>query len=217
MANSYAIATSVVAGRNRVYDAVLPFGITLSTMTISSDVDQQWDIFLDQQINNLTLPVQPALTAATTGGTIALNTKLYVRITTIVADATQPDGYLEGQPCVSGKTVTVGATTSTNKVTVAITAVTGASGYRIYVGTSPGYEAFSGQILGSTSYIITSLPADATRGVPTMPDISIKLAAGVSQTLPVGGQSVYVGAKVTVFCTVGGTTSGTAYFSMIGA
>ena len=215
MANSYAIATSVVAGRNKIYDANLPFAITLSMMSVSSDVDQQWDIFLDQLVNNLLLPAQPGLTAATTGGTIPASTKMYVRITSLVVDATQLDGYLEGQPCVAGKTVTTAATTATNKVTVAITAVTGAAGYRIYVGTSPGYEALAGQIIGATSFVLTAMPLDTTRGVPTMPDISIKIASGVAMALPVGGQSVLVGAHVTVFCTAG--TAGTAYFSMIGA
>jgi hypothetical protein len=215
MANSYSIATNLTTGRNRVYDALVP-GITLSTMTVSSDVDQQWDIFLDNQVNNLKLPTQPTLTAATTGGLIPLNTQLYVRVTSLIIDANQPDGYLEGQPCIAGKTVTTTATTSTNKITVSITAVVGSIGYRIYAGTSPGYESFVGQVLGSTSYIITSLPVDTTRGVPTMPDIQIKMAAGVSQTFPIGGQSVYVGERVTVFCTVGGTTAGTGYFSMVG-
>jgi hypothetical protein len=209
MANSYAISTSVVAGRNRVYDAVLPNSITLSMMTISSTVDQQWDIFLDQSVNNLAVPAQPTLTAATTAGTIPRNTKIYVRITTVDSSG------IEGQPCDAGKTVTVGSTTDTNKVTVTWTAITGASSYNIYAGTSPGFENLVIAGATGTSYTITALPVDLTRGIVTMPDISVKLAAGVAMPLPVAGQ-IYVGSKVTVFCTVGGTTAGTAYFSMIG-
>jgi hypothetical protein len=210
MANSYAIATSIVPGRNRVYDATLPNSITLSMLTVSSDVDQQWDVFLDQAVNSLAIPSQPTLTAATTSGTIARNTKVYVRITTVDSSG------VEGQPCVAGKTVTVGSSTDTNKVTVTWTSVSGASSYNIYAGTSPGFENLVTTGATGTSYVITAMPLDLTRGVGTMPDISIKLAAGVALPLPVAGQ-IYVGAKVVAFCTVGGNTSGTAFFSMIGS
>ena len=178
-------------------------------MSVGGDVDQQWDIFLDQAVNSLLLPVQSTLATATTGGSIPASVKLYVRYTTVDAAG------VEGQPCVAGKTITTGSSTATNKITVSMTAVTGAVSYNIYAGTTPGYEAYAGNSI-TTSFIMVSLPIDATRGIPTMPDISVKLAAGVSLPLPVGGQSVLVGAHVTVFCTVG-SGSGTAYFSMIGA
>ena len=217
MANSYAIATSIAPGRNRVYDANISAGggMTLSFVSVAADVDQQWDIFLDTPINTLAVPAKPTITNATTGGSIGNTIKIYARITAQVTDATQPSGFLEGQPCIAGATVTTGAT-ATNKITVTWTAVSGATNYNIYLGTSQGYEAYAGTFTGTTASF-TSLPVDLSRGVPTMPDISVKGAANTTIPLAVGGQSILVAARVTVYCTVTGSTSGTAYFSMIGA
>lgn len=160
-------ATLAVTTRTKVLDVDLPTTLQLLLVTLSTTGgDGDWQIYIDKNLADLAEPAQPALVTATAGGTIPRNTKVYVRVTPIDANG------LEGAPSDGNKSITVGATTDTNKVTVTITAVTGASSFNVYAGTRPGSETFIANTV-STTFVITMLPVDTIGGVPTQADIIV--------------------------------------------
>lgn len=113
-------------------------------------------------VSSLTAPVLNAPTDSTTGGTIAASTDVY-----IVVEARNASGNSAES---NEESVTVGATTSTNSVTVTWTAVPGATSYDVYVGTASGAELYYGNVAGAASGTITATITDiptGTAGVPT--------------------------------------------------
>lgn len=145
------------AGRWRLID-IFTGGVQYNIDSLILSATQNnptWEIYIDKDINALAQPLQPSLAATTTGGTIPRNTPIYVIITTMDANG------IEGPPSDNYKTITTGSSTDTNKVTLTITAVTGAASYNIYAGTSAGAEAYLGNT-ASTSYVISALPVNGT-------------------------------------------------------
>ena len=113
-------------------------------------------------VSSLAAPTQNALSDNTTGGTIAASTDVYVKV--IARNAS-------GRSLASNEeNISVGATTSTNTVTSTWAAVTGATSYDLYVGTSASGELYYGNVAGAASgtitATITSIPS-GTAAVPT--------------------------------------------------
>lgn len=112
--------------------------------------------------HGLQAPAVGALTANTTGGSIPASTTVYIRVV-----ARNASGISAPSSEVS---VTTGSSSSTNSVTVPITADPAATSYDIYVGTSAGAELYYGNVKGQASGTInatvTSIPS-GTSAVPT--------------------------------------------------
>lgn len=102
-------------------------------------------------------PVQSASSTATTGGTLAAATYYYVITGTTAAGETLSSNEISQ--------VTTGATST---VTVNWTAVTGATGYRIYRGTSAGGESVYYAVGAVATYVDTN--AASTGGTPPVRD-----------------------------------------------
>ena len=103
----------------------------------------------------------PSLSAATTGGSIAASTAVYVKC----AARSGMNWYTGGSAAASSSAnVTTGSGTATNSVVATVAQVKGAAGYDWYVGTS------SSQFYYTTTYVptvtITSVPTTA-QTVPT--------------------------------------------------
>jgi len=103
--------------------------------------------------NLLSAPVQSAPSTSTSGGTLAAATYYYV--------VTALNAY--GETTISNEKSQV-TTGSTSKNTISWAAVTGATAYRIYRGTSAGAENVYYQVGAVTSYVDTG--AAATSGSP---------------------------------------------------
>lgn len=104
--------------------------------------------------HGLQAPTVGTLAASTTGGSIPASTTVYVKVV-----ARNSSGY--SLPSAEAS-VTTGSTTSTNSVTVPITANPASTSYDVYVGTTSGgevyYGNFPGQYSGTINAVITSLP-----------------------------------------------------------
>jgi hypothetical protein len=148
------VATNIVAAANAYQeDNVSPLTPAPFTATLTGAY--------------LTAPVQTAAATATTGGTIAASATIYFKIVAISAT-----GYSLASNEVS---ITVGSGTSTNTATANWGAVTGATSYRVYVGTTSN---------GQTGYISVNAPtvtatyvgSGLTAGVPpTATNLGIKI------------------------------------------
>ena len=107
----------------------------------------------------LAAPVQAALTTATTGGSLPASTTYYVVITATNAS---------GQTTASNEeTLATGAGTATNTLVASWAAVTGATGYRVWIGTATGAE---------NNYFVVSSGSTLTYTITT--------ATGTAGTLP---------------------------------
>jgi PilX N-terminal len=142
-----------------------PAGTTLLGGYIKIEVQQASGAWKDVTQEVLSLGVMsgvggmaaPGLTAATTGGSFPKSTTYYYVVT-----ALGPWGENQGTEA----NITTGSTTSTNKIKLTWTAVTGATGYRVYRGTSAGGETgYLSQAAGTTSYTDTNGTA-LTAGTP---------------------------------------------------
>lgn len=194
--------TLATAVRAKILDVDTGGIYPLSFLTVSSSANTIWEIYLDQRVNALALPGIPTLAATTTGGTILRNSKLHVRITTVDANG------LESPPSAGLISVTVGATTDTNKVTISWTAVTGATGgYNVYVGTRPGSESLVANVPSGTSYVLTALGLDAVVGthLPTMP-IVVQGKSGGADTIPFGAPP-QIASSIIVYATPSATNT----------
>ena len=209
MANAYSFNSSIASGRTKLMDITLPSSIALSLIALSCGGSAPtWEIFFDKNVNSLAIPAQPALVAATTGGTILRSTPVYVRITAIDSLGR------EGPGSDNLKFVTTGSGTDTNKVTATITAVASAASYNVYVSTVQGNESFAGNT-ATTTFVITSIPDPAlTPRITTDQDINVVGHASVLQALPISGALV-VYSRIIVWVTVAATS--TPYVSIIGA
>jgi len=113
--------------------------------------------------NNLTPPVQTASSTATTGGTIAAGT-YYAKIVAINAN-----GFSLGSNEISQ--VTTGATST---ITWNWGAVTGATGYRVYVGTATGLQT-AYTTVGAVTTLTQTAPAATSGTVPTSTALGIAI------------------------------------------
>ena len=146
--------------------------------------------------NALSAPTQSALATATTGGSIAASTTVYVVVTAVNAS---------GQTIASNEeSVTTGSTTSTNTVTASWGSVTGATKYYVYASDSTGTETYQAQST-STSAVLASI---ATGGAS--PPISNSTGKNLSTTFTTaptdGSEALDVplnGASGTQYTTIG--------------
>lgn len=167
---------SIAAGRSRVIDADLPQALTLSVMTFSATSDSDWEVYLDKDVSALDRPVQPTLTTSNALGQLPSSTKVYVRVT--VVDSLG----LESPPSLGNKLITTNSATQTNRVSASWAAVTGATAYRVYVGSRPGMEALYSEVT-TNSATIDFLPGDMAGAIPTMADILLSPAKGESSAI----------------------------------
>ena len=129
--------------------------------------------------NPISAPVQSAATTSTTGGTLAAGTYYYV-VTALTSS---------GQTTASNEeSVTTTGTTSSNTITWA--AVTGASGYDVYRGTTAGGENVYYSVGNVTTYVDTN--ATSTSGTPPASNTS-----GVSYPVGTTLTTVQIGTGAT--------------------
>ena len=184
---------SIGAGRSRVLDVAPGGGVSLAMFCLSASADSEWEVYVDRAVNDLARPAQPTFTLSTSLGQLPASTKVYVRVTAV--DALGVEG-----PCSPGaKFATTGAGT-TNRVTAAWVAVTGAATYKVYAGSKAGMEALVGSTAG-TSLAIDAFPVDDVRGVPTTTDMMMATLKNQSTNPAIGG-SVSINASLVIFATL---------------
>lgn len=209
MSISYTSNASIAGStRTKVLDVYLQQGIALSALSLSSQSgDPIWEIFLDKMVSDLPSPASPTLAASTTGGSLPRNSTYFVRVSCVDANG------LESPASDTLKKVTTGATTDTNKITVTIASVAGASSYNIYMGTTPGGEILVGSSV-STSFVITGVPSPDAIRPPCDPSIQISSQKNKLDSIPMTGSQLVVGYRITVWVTA--SASATTYVSIIG-
>jgi hypothetical protein len=141
---------------------------TLNQLFISQDMH-----IINSQNWALSAPATPTLTTATTGGSIAASTTVYVKVA-----ARSGANYFVGYASIDGVAATqsgnsvastgadftVGSTTSTNTVTASVPAVKGAVAYDWYVGTSASQFYYTTTTVAAVT--ITAVPTSA-QAIPT--------------------------------------------------
>jgi hypothetical protein len=162
--------------------------------------DPEWEIYFDKDVADLSVPVAPTLATTSTGGALGKNQKLYVRYTAINAAGE------ESVPSIGNKTATTGTSTFTNKVTVTLTAVSGATSYNIYAGLYPGREAYVGTTT-STSFVITSLPNDPLATISTIPDMWVLGKQAGIDPIAFGGAGLTFTNRLIVYVTTTGSST----------
>ena len=199
MSTSFSVNANITTNnvRTRILDVdgfINP--IYLAALTFSGKKDTRWELYLDRDVSKtLDPPNIPSLSAATTGGNIPRKTLLDVVITAVDADGR------ETPPSLNNNTVTTGASTDTNKVTVTWSSVSGAVSYNVYAATRPGMQTLVSNVVG-TSLVITDLPAEAPNSIPTNPDmVVIMTAAGGAVAPPVASGAVGATQRIVVFAT----------------
>lgn len=198
---------TIGSGRTRVVDVDVLQALTLSVLAFSCSSDADWEVYIDKDLAELVRPGQPSLTnSSTTLGQLPASTKIYVRVTAI--DATG----LEGPPSPGNKTITTGSGTSTNRVAASWSAVSGATGYKVYVGSRPGMESFCTEVVGTTTCNIDMLPTEVAGGIPTAADILLSPAKGQSTEID-PSSPLTVARRLIIY--VNSQTSATAYVSCL--
>ncbi len=104
-------------------------------------------------------PATPAVTTATTGGSIPASVTRYYVVT-----AVNSYGQTTGSTEVSIQT---GSTTSTNANTFTWAASTGAASYNVYIGTASGTETLQASGLTTTTYTDTAAALATGAALPT--------------------------------------------------
>ena len=144
---------------------------TLNQLFIAQD-----DYIINAQAWSVGTPSTPTLVTATTGGTIAASTTLYVKVA-----ARSGVNYFEGGSSIASTaaSATTTSTTSTGAVTASVTggAIKGAVAYDWYVGTSSGTTYYYSTTT-TTSVTITSVPT-AAQALPTTLALLSTLLPGV--------------------------------------
>jgi hypothetical protein len=196
----FGITALVTAGKTKIYDISTQDVVIWypSSITVSAPAAQTtFQVYIDQNINNLDNNTTVTLTPSTTGGTILRNLNVYVRV--VVLDS---NGQSNASP--GNKKAVTGGTTDTNKVAASWTAITGAVSYDVYVGNEPGNEAFYGNTT-LTSLDITSLPNDDPKGVPVTPLYILTVPAGGTISVPIGTLTIHE--RIQVFAVTSATTN----------
>lgn len=196
MANSISSKITVVSGINRVISGVVPFSGPIASMIVSNDLDTEWEIFLDKNLNDLSRAVL-SLSASSSGGTLSASTYYNFRVTTVDANG------VEGPPSTLYSKKTVPSATS--KITVSWPAITDASLYRIYASSLMGQETLVSEQAGLT-FDLTTTPPNAPFSIPTLPDFNFLLKA---DDIVEFGNGCILGATIAVFARVsaGGTVT----------
>lgn len=149
------------------YDETLP---RLGRMGRGADVTQSVDIF-----THAAVPAAPTVTTATTGGTLPAATYSY-RVSALTALG----------ETLAGLAATVAATGSTSKTTIAWTAVTSATGYRVY-GRTAGREALLATV-GPGILIWDDTGAAGGTALPVAADTG-RVPGSVAQVMPASDDS----------------------------
>jgi hypothetical protein len=153
---------------------------TLMALFISQDTH-----IINSQNWALSAPAQPALTKATTGGTIPLSTAVHVRC----AARSGANYYIGGGNSVASadNTITTDATTSTNAVGASVPAVKGAVAYDWYVGATAvaGVEYYY-TTTTTASVTITSIPTAAQ----ALPNLQLLSSVAAPATAPTADSSM---------------------------
>lgn len=131
-------------------------------------------------------PIQSASTTSTTGGTLAAGTYYYVITATNAAGETLPSNEVSQ--------VTTGATSSN---TINWTAVTGATGYKIFRSTSSGTQAVHYVVGAVVAYLDTN--AATTAGSPPVRDNG--QAVGTTTTPRIQGVVATAGGEINLTST----------------
>ena len=148
---------------------------------------------------NFALPTiaQPTVTAATTGGTIASGTTLYVQ----VAARSGYNFYWGGSGVAStAANVAVGTTTSTNKVTAVVAAVRGAVAYDWWTSTNGSTYYYATTTTVPTAVFTATLSAGAS--VPNIPQL---YSTAPSNTPPASDTSYSTNSYNSVLATLAGS------------
>lgn len=197
MSNAFSSKATLVSGRTLVMDAALPGAMTLSSLILTSDVEIEWELYLDRDISTLAMGAV-SLSDSSSGGTILNNTTVHVRVTAI------DDEGRESPPsaAVSKK---VGSSGNSHRVTATWAAVAGATSYNIYTSTKSGQENI--YLVGAVSpQNITEQPINISLSLPTAPDLHIIAPVGV-HPIPVFG--VPLSARLLVYAKVSSGGSAT--------
>lgn len=196
---------SIAAGRSRVVDVDVLQALTLAMMMVSCSADADWEVYIDKDVAELPIPAQPTLTTTTALGQIPASTKVYVRVSAVNAAG------FESPASIANKSITTGSGTPTNRVAASWTAVTGATGYRVYVGTRPGMESFYGTSL-STSLNIDTIPGDLAGAIPTAADMLVSPLKGHATSV-VSLIPITVARRLVIY--VNSQTAATAYVTCL--
>lgn len=196
-ANVYSLGTIVTPGTHLYLYQNNARVVSYKNSSIDWWTDGQIDVLLPTKELNiftdgLRAPVNSSFSTASTGGSLS-NGTYYYRVSAYND---------QGETLASTETsITISGGTSTQTVTVNWSAVTGASGYRVY-GRSTGAELFMQQILaGTTTWVDTgsvtpsgSLPTSDTSGgyatvfarqyTTTYSDYSLSVGLGGRNPLP---------------------------------
>ncbi len=164
----YSPYASIGAGGKVTWDAIaqgLDYADVLAVDTLQA-INQLLISLEIHQLNaqSYALPAAsaPTAVAATTGGSIAASTTVYVK----VAARSGVNWYRGGSQAASAASSTTTASTgATNSVVASVTAVKGAAGYDWYVGSASGSEFYYTTTPVNT-VTITSVPT-AAQNVPT--------------------------------------------------
>jgi hypothetical protein len=161
----------------------------------------------------LSTPATPTLTTATTGGSIAASTAVYVK----VAARSGANYYLGGNSTAStGANITVGSGTSTNTVTASIAAVQGAVAYDWYVGTSATQFYYTTTTVANVT--ITAVPT-AAQAVPNLQLISTTAPPSTAPTANTSNNANWynglLAANLGDYGTAGMVTPGTGTSSQV--
>lgn len=155
------------AGRVGEYDRGVTSGSAPCTGQPAGNVDgggicAAQVILTNYDLNHVTPPAAPGLTPATTGGSLFAGT-YYYEVTAVAGSGTTAVSPASEASVVMPSTVT-------GSVTLTFAAVTGATGYRVYRGTSSGTEKLVGDIPTSA---VSGTPATVNwtdiGGLPTDP------------------------------------------------
>ena len=113
-------------------------------------------------------PTQNAPSTSTTGGTgLAASTAYYYKVTAIFNGSSSVAGGSVESPASGEQSITTGLGT-TNSNTVNWSAVTGATGYRVYRGTTAGAESVYYQVGAVTSYVDTGAAGSVAATPPAV-------------------------------------------------
>lgn len=140
----------------------------------AANPEQKYDI--PNNYGGLSTPVLPVGTAGTAGSLATGN--YFVRVSAVNAS---------GETVASPETAAIAVTGPTGSISVAYTAVTGATGYRIYVGTTSGAQAVYFED-AATPFVITTL--SGTAGTPKTVNTAVTYAAQKFTPVDVTNQTV---------------------------
>lgn len=163
----YSPYASIASGGTVTWDAIAQgagYADVLAVDTLQAMIQQMINLDLHQlNATRFALPATgtPTLGTATTGGSIAATTAVYVKC----AARSGMNWFRGGSSAASSEATVTTGSGSTNSVSASVAAVKGASGYDWYVGSASGAEHYYTTTAVNT-VSITSVPSSA-QNIPT--------------------------------------------------